>query len=266
MNDAASTNGSLSASTRRTSLLGAPVDALTLQECLVAVDGAVVGRRQLVHTAVNASKVVRIQRDAALADALWAADISTADGQPVVWAARVLGQPIPERVAGIDLMEHLLSLATQREYRVYLLGARPEVVEDAALVIRKRHPGILISGYRDGYFRPDEDEAVATAVAEAAPDLLFVALETPRKELFLAQQRDRLRVPFAMGVGGAFDVLAGRRRRAPRWAQRVGLEWLFRLVQDPRRLGSRYAASNVQFVALVLRELLRRGARWATVR
>jgi N-acetylglucosaminyldiphosphoundecaprenol N-acetyl-beta-D-mannosaminyltransferase len=251
---------------KRVNLVGAPLDPVTLADCLAAVDRAVTEREPTVHTAVNAAKVVRIQRDPRLARALWDADLSTADGQPVVWASRLLGQPVPERVAGIDLMEHLLAHAALRGYRVFLLGARDDVVEDAADAITRRHVGIDICGYRHGYFAPEDDEDVAREVTAATPDLLFVALETPRKELFLAEQRHQLRVPFAMGVGGAFDVLAGRRRRAPRWASRLGLEWLFRLAQDPRRLARRYAAGNVRFIMLVLRELVRRRLPWATVR
>jgi N-acetylglucosaminyldiphosphoundecaprenol N-acetyl-beta-D-mannosaminyltransferase len=209
------------------------------------------------HASVNAAKVVRLQHDVELRQAIESCELVTADGQPVVWAARLLGHPIPERVAGIDLMEALLDLSEQRSYRVYLLGARPEVLDDAAAEIRRRHPAVSIVGRHHGYFSPSEEAALVADVAAARPDLLFIALETPQKELFLARHRDTLRVPFSMGVGGAFDVLAGRRRRAPRWAQRAGLEWVFRLAQDPRRLARRYVVGNTRFAALVARELVR---------
>lgn len=209
------------------------------------------------HASVNAAKVVRAQSDGVLRSLLWRCEIVTADGQPVVWASRLLGRPVPERVAGIDLMEALLARAAARGYRVYLLGAHPEVGEAAEAEIRRRHPGILIAGRHHGYFRPEQEAGVVADIAEAQPDLLFVALETPQKELFLHRHRQALRVPFAMGVGGAFDVLAGRRRRAPRWVRRVGLEWLFRLLQEPRRLFLRYAVGNTVFLGLVAREIAR---------
>ena len=240
----------------RVELLGCPIDAVTLTEAVARVDEAVVTRRPCQHVSINAAKLVRFQSEPELRDAVLSCELVTADGQAVVWAARVLRQPLPERVAGIDLMEALLEEAPRRRYRLFLLGARPEVVAAAAREIERRHPGVAIVGIHHGYFGSDESERVVAEVAAAAPDLLFVALETPAKEIFLARHRDRLAVPFAMGVGGAFDVLAGVRRRAPGWMQRVGLEWLYRLAQDPRRLARRYVVGNTRFTWLVLREAL----------
>lgn len=241
---------------RRAALLGAPLDELTFAECLAAVEQAVAGTSApATHASINAAKLVRIQEDADLCAALWDSDLVTADGQPVVWVARLFGRRLRERVAGIDLMEALLAHGDARGWSVFLLGARPDVVTEVAATLSARHPGLEIVGARDGYFGADEEDEIVAEIAAAAPDLLFVALDTPRKELFLARHRAALRARFAMGVGGAFDVLSGRRRRAPVWAQRVGLEWLFRLLQEPRRLLRRYAVGNAQFVALVVREL-----------
>jgi N-acetylglucosaminyldiphosphoundecaprenol N-acetyl-beta-D-mannosaminyltransferase len=245
----------------RVEVVGCPIDAVTLAEAVGRVEEAVATRRPCQHVSINAAKVVRFQSEPDLRDAVLSCDLITADGQAVVWAARVLGRPLPERVAGIDLMEALLELAPGRGYRVFLLGARPEVVAAAASEIERRHPGVAIVGTHHGYFRSDESESVVAQVAAAAPDLLFVALETPAKEIFLARHRDRLAVPFAMGVGGAFDVLAGLRRRAPRWMQRVGLEWVYRLAQDPRRLARRYVVGNTRFTWLVCREAMLGGRR-----
>jgi N-acetylglucosaminyldiphosphoundecaprenol N-acetyl-beta-D-mannosaminyltransferase len=241
----------------RIELLGAPLDPLTLHGAVAAVERLIDEGRTGQHASVNAAKVVRIQTDSGLKEALWSCDIVTADGQPVVWASRLLGRPVPERVAGIDLMQALLARAAARAWRVYLLGARPDVIEDAAAEIRRRFPGIDIVGLHHGYFGRDEEASLVQEVAAARPDLLFVAMETPAKELFLARHRDVLRIPYAQGVGGSFDVLAGRRKRAPRWAQRVGLEWLFRLLQEPRRLMRRYVVGNSRFIALVAREVAR---------
>ena len=247
----------------RSELLGAPLDLLALEDAVGAVEAAIDGRQCRQHACVNAAKIVRLQKDEVLRDAIRGCDLVTADGQGVVWAARLLGLPVPERVAGIDLMEALLAQAARRGHRVYLLGARPDVLEDAAAEIRRRHPATSIVGRHHGYFSREDEALVVRDIASARPDLLFVALETPAKELFLARHRDVLRIPFAMGVGGSFDVLAGRRRRAPRWAQRIGLEWLFRLAQEPRRLARRYISGNARFLALLARELLRRRFRLA---
>ena len=188
-------------------------------------------------------------------------DLVSADGQAVVWSARLLRQPLPGRVAGIDLMHELLTLAEREGWRVYFLGARREVLDRAVERIRKRHPGLEVAGARDGYFTRDQEPHVREAIRAARPHLLFVAISSPRKEYWLAEHVRALGVPFSMGVGGALDVEAGFVRRAPGWMQRAGLEWLFRLLQDPRRLLRRYVVGNARFLALVARELVRPRAR-----
>jgi N-acetylglucosaminyldiphosphoundecaprenol N-acetyl-beta-D-mannosaminyltransferase len=200
---------------------------------------------------------VRFQHDEELWRVIHGCQLVTADGQAVVWAGRVLGQPLPERVTGIDLMHAVLQRASERGYGVYVLGARAEVLERAVGTLRARYPNLWLVGARHGYFQPDEEVAVVEGIRESAPDVLFVALETPAKELFLARHRDRLQVPFVMGVGGAVDILGGVRRRAPRWLQRLGLEWAYRLAQDPRRLAGRYVVGNTRFTWLVVREFFR---------
>ena len=245
----------------RRQLLGCPIDAVTLEEAVGVVDEAVRAGRPIRQMSINAGKLVKLQRDPELRDAVESSDLITADGQSVVWASKLLGQSLPERVAGIDLMDALLGLAATRGYRVYLLGARQEIVGEAARRIRSRHPSLPLAGYEHGYFGPDEEDAVVERIAQAQTDLLFVALETPAKEIFLARHRDRLAVNFAMGIGGTLDVIAGLRKRAPRWMQRAGLEWLFRFAQDPRRMARRYIVGNTQFAWLVLREATRREVR-----
>jgi N-acetylglucosaminyldiphosphoundecaprenol N-acetyl-beta-D-mannosaminyltransferase len=240
----------------RLNLLGTPLDPLTLEEAVAFVDGLIERGETGQQASLNAAKVVRAQRDPEFTEALWSYDLVMADGQPIVWAGRLLRQAVPERVSGIDLMAALLARAAERAYGVFLLGARPDVIVDAAAEIERRHPGIRIVGAHHGYYTPKEEAAVIDQIAAARPDLLFVAFETPQKELFLSRVRGLLPVPFAMGVGGSFDVLAGRRRRAPLWMQRAGLEWLFRFVQEPRRLARRYLIGNTLFVALVLRAFL----------
>jgi N-acetylglucosaminyldiphosphoundecaprenol N-acetyl-beta-D-mannosaminyltransferase len=242
---------------RRVSILGCPIDAITLEETVTRVEQAIAARATCQHVSINAAKLVKFQSDEVLRDAVLGCELITADGQSVVWASRLLGQPLPERVTGIDLMHALFEAARLRGHRVYLLGAREQVLERAAAEVQSSYAGISIVGRHHGYFGPDEEPEIVSSIAEAHADMLFVALETPAKELFLARNRERLGIPFVMGVGGAFDVLAGLRRRAPGWMRRAGLEWLYRLAQDPRRLAARYVVGNSRFIWLVVRERVR---------
>jgi N-acetylglucosaminyldiphosphoundecaprenol N-acetyl-beta-D-mannosaminyltransferase len=214
-------------------------------------------RRRTLIGVVNAAKIVRLRRDQLLRESLLDCDLIVADGQSVVWASRLLRAPLPERVAGIDLFERLLQHADAEGASVYLLGARPAVLAALRERILERYPAIRIAGTRDGYFDPADSAAVASEIAAAGADMLFLGITTPKKEIFLGTYGDRLGVPVLHGVGGSFDVLAGMTKRAPlRW-QRAGLEWFYRLLQEPRRLWRRYLTTNTAFVGLTLAELVR---------
>ena len=215
------------------------------------------------HVAINAAKLVAMQRDEELREIVAECQLVSADGQAVVWASRLLGDPLPARVAGIDLMQALLELSERRGYRVFFLGAKHDVLERAIANARKSHPELQVVGARDGYFDDGDAAAVAEAVRAAAPDILFVAMPSPKKEYWLARYGKLIDVPFVMGVGGSVDVLAGETRRAPDWMQRTGLEWAYRLGQEPRRLFRRYLVGNLQFCLLVLRYRLFGRARQA---
>ena len=241
----------------RIHFLGAPLDPLTLEQAVEMVDEAISSRRPTLNASLNAAKLVRMQSDSELRESVELCDFVTADGVPVVWAARALGHDVPGRVNGTDLMEVLFAHAAERGYSVYLFGSEPGILAGARAEIERRHPAIRIVGTQHGFFAPEEEQAVVERIAAARPDILFVALGTPQKELFQARHRDELGVPFTMGVGGSFEVLAGVRRRAPGWAQRAGLEWAFRLIQEPRRLAARYVVGNTRFVVLVGREVMR---------
>jgi N-acetylglucosaminyldiphosphoundecaprenol N-acetyl-beta-D-mannosaminyltransferase len=246
------------ATPERVRVLGLPIDPLTMRETVAYVERALAREGPpLQHTVVNAAKVVQARREPLLRSSIEESDLVNADGQAVVWAARLLGQPLPERVAGIDLMWALLERANERGYRVFLLGATSEVVESVVERIRRELPGVQIAGSHHGYFGEADARDVAATVAASRPDILFVAMPTPRKEQFIHEHLATLGTRFAMGVGGSFDVLAGVTRRAPLLVQRAGLEWAYRLAQEPRRLFRRYAVTNARFVGLVARELLR---------
>lgn len=206
----------------------------------------------------NASHLCMMRHDNALRDACQAGDLSVADGMSVVWALRMLGRPVPERVAGIDLMTNLLETGSKQCLRVYFLGARREVVEALVAICKERYPGLVVAGYRDGYFGPDAHVSIVEEIRTCEPDLLFVGMPSPFKETWCQQYRDRLAVPVIIGVGGSFDVLAGYVSRAPRLVQAVGFEWAWRLMMEPRKLWRRYATTNTEFLWLVGREFLSR--------
>jgi N-acetylglucosaminyldiphosphoundecaprenol N-acetyl-beta-D-mannosaminyltransferase len=242
----------------RVDVLGCRIDPLDMESVVTRCDTYVRERAHAQHMAVNAAKIVSSRRHHDLQRLINQCDIVTADGQAVVWASRLLGAPLPSRVTGIDLMQQLLALAERRGYRVFLLGARPEVIEMAMGRLRAQHPGLTVAGWRDGYFSREEEPGVAAQIRAARTDLLFVAMPTPRKEYFLGRWGSELGVPFSMGVGGALDVIAGETRRAPQALQRLGLEWAFRVAQEPRRLWRRYLITNTTFVCLTLRGIVRR--------
>jgi N-acetylglucosaminyldiphosphoundecaprenol N-acetyl-beta-D-mannosaminyltransferase len=240
----------------RVELFGVPVDALTMTETVarcrvLARDG---GPHQ--HVVLNAAKVVELSTNDRLRDIVRSCSVVNADGASVVWASRVLDQPVPERVAGIDLFGALVAAAEADGSSIFLLGAQARVVERVAEILRSRHPELRIAGTADGFWTSD-DEIVAT-IRAARPDYLFLAIPSPRKEYWLSEHLDDLGVPFVMGVGGSFDVVAGVTTRAPGWMQRVGLEWFWRFAQEPRRMWKRYLVGNAKFIGLTLAEWRRR--------
>jgi N-acetylglucosaminyldiphosphoundecaprenol N-acetyl-beta-D-mannosaminyltransferase len=243
---------------QRAEILGCEIDRVDMAQTLERCDAYIRTRARAQHMAINAAKIVSSAHDDELHRLINACEIVTADGQAVVWASRLLGDPLPTRVAGIDLMDELLALAERRGYRVFILGGRPHVLERAVARLRERHPDLSIAGYRDGFYTDEEEPAVARQIRAARPDLLFVAMSSPRKEYFLGRWGRELDVPFSMGVGGAIDILAGVTRRAPCSLQRAGLEWAVRLAQEPRRLLRRYLVTNSQFIVMTLRSARRR--------
>lgn len=206
----------------------------------------------------NASHLCMMRRDPVLSEACQAGDMAVADGMSVVWALKALGRPVPERVAGIDLMTNLLERGGREQLRVYFLGARRDVVEALVRLCAERYPGLVVAGYRDGYFKAAESESIVNEVRACAPHMLFVGMPSPFKETWCERHRDRLSVPVIIGVGGSFDVLAGYVQRAPRVVQKIGFEWAWRLMMEPRKLWKRYATTNTEFLWLVGREFITR--------
>ncbi len=241
----------------RVPLLGTEVDALSFSATLDAVVDIVERRIPTQHLAMNAAKVVLLRSDPSLRAVASECGVISADGVPIVWASRLLGHPLPGRVNGTDLMEALCGLAGVHGWSVFFFGARQDVVEKVARWAESTYPGLRIAGVRNGYFADSDNEAIVAQIAASGASILFVGFPTPKKELWLHQHLADLSVPFCMGVGGSFDVVAGKLPRAPRWMQRNGMEWLFRLIKEPKRMWKRYLVGNTRFIGIVLSELLK---------
>jgi N-acetylglucosaminyldiphosphoundecaprenol N-acetyl-beta-D-mannosaminyltransferase len=239
----------------RAELLGLTYDRIGMDQAVARCMAWCQGPRAS-HTVItaNASIICLMRRDAELARACRAGDLVLADGMSVVWAGGWAGVRFPERVAGVDLMGRLLAAGAERKLSAYFLGARPEVVKRLAELCAERYPGLTVAGFRDGYFKAEDHAAIAEDIRARAPHLLFVGTPSPFKETWCERFRARLEVPVIMGVGGSFDVHAGVIRRAPRAFQRLGLEWSWRLLMEPRKMWRRYLTTNSEFLWLALRE------------
>jgi len=236
----------------KVNLLGVSIDALSLEETVRRIEEYIrTGQPHRVMT-VNPEFLYNAQINGELCDLANRADLVTPDGVGIVWACRVAGNPVPERVTGIDLMFRLVELAAVEGWSIFLLGAAPGVAEEAAAKLSLDYPGLRVAGVHHGYFKDNEDAKVTGIVREACPDLLFVALGAPKQEWWIDRNLEETGAAVAVGVGGSFDVAAGKVRRAPRWVRRLHLEWLFRLVKEPSRW--RRQAVLPLFAWLVFRE------------
>ena len=238
-------------------LFDVPIAATTLPQVLNLVHETILVGGQLRIGVVNAAKIVSMRRDPGFRDAVVSSHVILADGMSVVLASRLLGRPLPARVTGIDLMHGMLEAGNRHRYCLYCLGATDEVLAVTTARIGAQYPGVQIVGSHNGYFSPAEEAAVAADIAACRPDILLVAMTSPRKEQFMAKWSSQLGVPVCHGVGGSFDVMAGKLRRAPRLWQRLGLEWLYRLKQEPARLWKRYLVTNTLFCWMMVAELFR---------
>ena len=226
-----------------------------MDETLSIVNNTIFNKESIQHVVVNAGKIVAMQNDAQLRKSVNESDLINADGQAVVWASKVLGKPLKERVSGIDLMEALVELAYQNQYKIFFFGAKEEVVKTVVDRYSNDYSPKIIAGYRNGYFKKDEEQDIAKQISDSGANILFVAISSPTKENFLYENKKLLnKVNFIMGVGGSFDVVSGKVKRAPVWMQNSGLEWFYRFAQEPKRMWKRYLVGNSKFIALVLKE------------
>lgn len=234
--------------------MGCPMDALSMDDTLHIIEHSMKTRTRLQHVVVNVGKLVNMQQNPKLHEDVSSSDLINIDGMGVVWGARLCGHNVPERVSGVDIMENMLALCEKKGYRPYFFGAKHEVLQRAIDNINAQYPNIDIAGYRNGYFTPAEEQGIIDDIAKSGADCLFIAITSPTKERLLAEYKDAMNVPFLMGVGGSIDIKAGLTKRAPAWIQKIGMEWLYRVWQEPRRMFKRYWVTNKQFVKLLIKE------------
>lgn len=240
---------------KRINFMGCPMDISTMEETVDEIIKSVNQGKFIQHVVVNVAKIVNMRKDPELNDSVRACDIINIDGMGVVFGARFLGYNVAERVAGVDLFTNLITRSEQEGLPIFLLGARDEVVSEVVRRLQRKHPNLNLAGYHHGYFWDDE-EAIVNKIRESGARMLFVAITSPRKENFINRWKDQLGIDFVMGVGGTFDVVAGKVKRAPKWMQDWGLEWLYRIIQEPKRMWKRYFLTNSAFLWLLIKARL----------
>lgn len=240
----------------RVSYFGAPVDILSMEETLAIAERAMAGGPPVRHTALNVAKLVKMADDPLLNEDVCGSDIIGIDGAGIAWGLGLFGIRGVDRVAGVDLFLNLLGLCARKGLRPYVLGARQDILERALAEAQRRYPGLCFAGSRNGYFSASDIPGIVADIRASGAAALFVAMPTPHKERFLNAHAASLGVAFVMGVGGSVDVLAGHVSRAPRWMQRMGLEWFHRMVKEPRKMAWRYASTNTAYAWWLAKSLL----------
>ena len=236
-------------------ILNTNIHNLSMDETISIVEETIEKNQQIHHVVVNAGKIVQMQKDKQLRESVNNSDIINADGQAVIWASKILNKPLKERVAGIDLMQNLVELAYKKNHKIFLFGAKDEVVKKVVSIYTEKYGKEIIAGFRNGYYIKKEEIEIARQIASSGANMLFVAITSPKKENFLYNYKKELNnVNFIMGVGGSFDVIAGVTKRAPLWMQNIGMEWFYRFLQEPKRMWKRYLVGNSKFIYLVFKE------------
>lgn len=241
----------------RTYLMDCPIDSLDMEQAIARIEQYIKEKRPRQHVVVNVAKIVEMRKDSYLKEIVSSCDLINADGMPIVWASRLLGSHLPDRVAGVDLFQNLVKLCADRGYRPFFFGARESVVKKVIEEFKQRYPRLSVAGYRNGYYSEEDESTIAEVIRDSEADVLFVGFSSPMKEKFLNRWMSVMQVPFRMGVGRSFDIIAGRTERAPVWMQKSGLEWCYRIHQELRRMWKRYAKTNPVFVWMVIKEYLR---------
>lgn len=242
----------------RITILNTTIDVLNVNDTIRLVEEYVKKKEPLHLMGVNADKINEVNANERLRQIVNSCGIINADGASVIKASKFLKKPLPERVAGIDLMQSLVKLSANNGYSVYLLGAKQEVVEKTAEVLKAKYPELKLKGIHNGYFKESEWSCISDELKKCNPDFVFVGITSPTKEYLIEYLQDHGNNSVFMGVGGSFDVISGKIPRAPMWMQKHGLEWLFRVIQEPRRLFKRYFVGNTTFIVKVIGEKIKK--------
>ncbi len=241
---------------RKADILGIKVAALTMDEAVLTANKFMdSGKPHLIATA-NAEMIMRATQDKELKEILNSADLVVPDGAGTVWASNYLGVEMPERVAGYDLVQMIFRDAPARKRRIFFFGSAPGIAEKAKAKAESVFPGIQIVGTRNGFFTPEDDESIVSQIKEAKPDLLLAALGVPKQEKWLKAHMNEIGCPLCIGVGGTFDVMAGVVKRAPLWMQKAKLEWLFRGMLQPKRIGRLMALPRFVFAVKSYKKMI----------
>jgi len=230
------------------------INPLNIIEFVNIIDDNVSTANKIIQNGLNSFSIVELNKNKELVDAFNNSDLVSIDGMSLVWALRFLGHSIPERVACPDLAEEILTLANKKKLRIYFLGSSQQDLQTAVKNIASIYPNLVIAGYHSGYFRTSEEQIIVEEINKTNPHILFLGMPTPKKELFMKNHRDDLIFNYSLGVGGLFDIFSGKIRRAPKWMQKNGIEWIYRLLQEPKRMWKRYLFGNTLFLYLVLKE------------
>ena len=230
------------------------INLLSKKAFLDIIEKNIITGKKTIQNGVNASSINDSLKNKKLRDAYNNSDLINIDGMSMVWAARFLGYSVPERVACPDLALDVLKLAERKGFKVFLFGATEDNLILMMNNLKKSYPNLVISGFRNGYFSDNEESEIIEMINDSNSDILLLGLPSPKKELFIEQFKNDLNVKYTLGVGGFFDILAGKIRRAPLWMQKNGIEWLYRFFQEPKRMFSRYTIGNAKFMRSVIIE------------
>ncbi|NBJ47418.1 glycosyltransferase [Enterococcus faecalis] len=238
----------------RKQFMNTHVDDYSFSETIQKMEEMIINRSIAQHVAINANKINMMYKSKELKNIVDNSELISADGQSIVWASKILGNDIKERVTGIDLFETLVCRSEKKGFRVYYLGAEEEVLNRVLSIHKKQYPHLQIAGSQHGYFDRNKSIEVADRIRDSQADILFVAFSSPEKELWINKYKNYMKIPLVVGVGGSFDVVSGKISRAPKWMQKSGLEWLYRFINEPIRLFNRYIVGNTVFVFHVFKE------------
>lgn len=243
---------------KRITILNTQIDVLSQEETINLVEKYIVTKTPLHLMGVNADKINELNSNDLMKKIVNSCGIINADGASVILASKYLNKPLPERVAGIDLMQKLVELCSNKNYSIYLLGAKQDIVEETATVLKNKYENLKISGIHNGYFKEEQWKQISDELKAKKPDIVFVGITSPIKEYLIEFLQNDGNKSVFMGVGGSFDVISGNIPRAPIWMQKCNLEWLFRVLQEPKRLFKRYFIGNFSFIKSVIKEKYQR--------